>query len=60
MLFRSCRLAKEGKNLKPAVYDIDPAQDQHIALVKLEAMKMKLDVLTKEQSTYADDYSAGT
>lgn len=54
------RLAKEGKSMKPMVYDIDPAQDQDIALVKLHAMGMKLDRLTPEQKKYADDYSAGT
>lgn len=54
------RLAKEGKDMKPMVYDIDPAQDQMIARIKLEAMGMKLDRLTPEQVKYADDYSAGT
>lgn len=54
------RLAKEGKSLKPAVYDIDPAQDQEIALVKLNSLGMGLDELTPEQKRYADDYSAGT
>lgn len=54
------RLAKEGKDMKPIVYDIDPAQDQMIARIKLEAMGMKLDQLTSEQIKYADDYSAGT
>jgi adenosylhomocysteinase len=54
------RLAKEGKYLKPTVYDIDPAQDQEIALVKLNALGMKLDQLSAEQLKYADDYSAGT
>ncbi len=54
------RLAKEGSTMKPMVYDIDPAQDQEIALVKLSAMGMKLDRLTPEQAKYADDYSAGT
>jgi len=54
------RLAKEGKGMKPIVYDIDPAQDQEIALVKLSSMGMKLDKLTAEQKKYADDYSAGT
>ncbi len=54
------RLAKEGKSMKPIVYDIDPAQDQEIARIKLTSMGMKLDVLTPEQVKYADDYSAGT
>lgn len=54
------RLAKEGKTMKATVYDIDPAQDQEIALVKLHALGMKVDRLTPEQISYADDYSAGT
>ena len=54
------RLAKEGKTMKPIVYDIDPAQDQEIARIKLTSMGMKLDALTPEQVKYADDYSAGT
>lgn len=54
------RLAKEGKNMKPIVYDIDPAQDQSIALTKLQAIGMGLDELTPEQKKYSSDYSAGT
>ena len=54
------RLAKEGKTMKPIVYDIDPRQDQEIALVKLSSLGMKVDTLTPEQAKYADDYSAGT
>lgn len=54
------RLAKEGKSMKPVVYDIDPAQDQEIAMLKLKSMGMNVDKLTPEQAKYADDYSAGT
>jgi adenosylhomocysteinase len=54
------RLAKEGKSLKPLVHDIDPAQDQEIAGIKLAALGMKVDRLTPEQAKYANDYSAGT
>lgn len=54
------RLAQNGKNMKPDVYDIDPVQDQMIAKMKLQAIGMKLDELTAEQTKYADDYSAGT
>ncbi len=54
------RLAKEGKNLKPDVYDIDPKQDQELALIKLHALNMQIDELTLEQKKYAVDYSAGT
>lgn len=54
------RLAKEGKTMKPIVHDIDPAQDQEIARVKLHALGMSIDRLSDEQKRYADDYSAGT
>lgn len=54
------RLAKEGRTMKPTVYDIDAVQDQDIALVKLTSQGMGLDVLTEEQKRYSDDYSAGT
>jgi adenosylhomocysteinase len=54
------RLAKEGKSMKPIVYDIDPAQDQEIAMIKLGALGMSIDKLTPEQVKYASDYSAGT
>lgn len=55
-----CRLAKEGRQMKPQVYDIDPKQDQEIALIKLKSIGMNIDALTEEQRLYADDYSAGT
>jgi adenosylhomocysteinase len=54
------RLAKEGKSMKPIVHDIDPAQDQEIASIKLAALGMSIDKLTPEQAKYASDYSAGT
>jgi adenosylhomocysteinase len=54
------RLSQEGKSLKPKVYDIDPAQDQELALLKLSTMGLAVDTLTPEQIVYRDDYSAGT
>lgn len=54
------RLAQEGKSMKPQVYTLDPALDQEIAQVKLEASGVKIDRLTPEQERYARDYSAGT
>jgi len=54
------RLAKEGKTMKTEVYDIEAAQDQEIARVKLASMGMKIDELSAAQIKYADDYSAGT
>jgi adenosylhomocysteinase len=49
------RLAKEGKQMQKTVYDIDPKQDEEIALIKLTAMNMKIDQLTPEQVKYASD-----
>ena len=54
------RLAREGAQMAPQVYDIDPQQDQEIALVKLSSMGLKLDHLTPMQIAYHEDYSAGT
>jgi adenosylhomocysteinase len=54
------RLAREGKSLQKTVHDISPAQDEEIALLKLQTMGMSIDVLTPEQKSYATDYSSGT
>jgi adenosylhomocysteinase len=54
------KLAKEGKTLEKKVYELPPEQDQEIAATKLATMGLKIDALTQEQITYANDYSAGT
>ncbi|MCG3173514.1 MAG: Adenosylhomocysteinase [Myxococcota bacterium] len=54
------RLAKEGKKLQAAVYDISEEQDQELASVKLAATGLSIDRLTPEQIAYQDDYLAGT
>jgi adenosylhomocysteinase len=54
------RLAKEGKNLKPMVYDISEEQDQEIGRIKLKSMGMTIDTLTEEQLAYQNNYSEGT
>lgn len=54
------RLAREGKNLSPRVYDVDPAQDEEVARLKLETMGIDIDRLTPEQTAYLTDYEAGT
>jgi adenosylhomocysteinase len=54
------RLSKTGKDLKPMVYNIDKSQDQEIALAKLEAMNVKIDVLSPEQKEYLEGFSEGT
>ncbi len=54
------RMAKEGKSLKPGVYDITKAQDEEVASLKLATMGISIDALTGEQATYANNYLAGT
>ena len=54
------RLAREGKSLKPIVYDVDPAQDEEVARLKLETMGVRIDSLTPDQKAYLTDYQAGT
>ncbi len=54
------RLAREGKNLSPQVYDVDPAQDEEVARLKLETMGVQIDTLSLEQKDYLTDYEAGT
>jgi adenosylhomocysteinase len=54
------RLAREGKGLKPAVYDISAEQDQELARLKLATLGVRIDALTPEQVAYHGDYSAGT
>ena len=55
-----CRLAKEGSEMKPIVYDITTEQDQGLATTKLETLGFSIDSLTDEQIAYLDDYNAGT
>ena len=55
-----CRLAAEGENLQPQVYDIDLQQDMDLALTKLETLGFSIDELTPEQIAYSTDYTAGT
>jgi adenosylhomocysteinase len=55
-----CRLAKEGKDMQPIVYDITTEQDQGLATTKLATLGFDIDSLTEEQVAYLDDYNAGT
>jgi adenosylhomocysteinase len=54
------KLAKHGHTMKPLVYDIDKAQDQEIALAKLQAMGVEIDKLTPEQMAYLEGFAEGT
>ncbi len=55
-----CRLAKTGKSLDKKVYELPREQDQELAALKLSTIGISIDKLSKEQETYASDYSAGT
>jgi adenosylhomocysteinase len=46
--------------MKPLVYNIDRAQDQEIALAKLQSMGVEIDALTPAQKAYLDGFSEGT
>jgi len=54
------KLAKQGETMKPVVYDIEKAQDQEIALAKLQSMGVRIDSLTPEQKSYLDGFAEGT
>jgi adenosylhomocysteinase len=54
------RLAKEGKNLKPDVYEISEEQDREVAKLKLESMGINIDSLTKSQLQYLSGWEEGT
>lgn len=59
-LLALCWLARQGRELKPDVYDVPPEQDFKLASLKLETLGVEIDKLTPEQEAYLDDYSAGT
>jgi adenosylhomocysteinase len=53
-------MAKNGKNLKPAVYEFPKELDNETALAKLETMGISIDKWTEEQERYARAYAEGT
>ena len=59
-VFSLVRLAREGKDLEHVVHDIDPAQDQEVASIKLASQGVDIDELTPDQIAYLTDYSSGT
>lgn len=54
------KLAEQGQTMKPLVYNIDKAQDQEIALAKLQSMGIEIDLLTPAQKAYLEGFSEGT
>jgi adenosylhomocysteinase len=55
-----CRLAAEGKDMDPIVYDITKQQDVDVASTKLATLGFSIDELTQDQIKYTTDYTAGT
>ena len=46
------RMAQEGKNMKPDLYEVPRDIDQEVAMRKLKALGVEIDVLTEEQERY--------
>ena len=53
-------LTKKSKTLKKQVYPVPPQIDEQIARLKLKAMGVKIDKLTKEQKKYLTSWDVGT
>jgi len=53
-------LLAHSRELKPTVYPIPKALDEEIARLKLEALGVRIDVLTPEQSAYLASWQHGT
>jgi len=53
-------MLKNAKSLHKKVYSVPEAIDREIARLKLESMKVKLDVLTDEQLKYLNSWEEGT
>jgi adenosylhomocysteinase len=53
-------MVKNAKNMPPDVYTIPEAIDKEIARLKLEALGVKIDVLTPEQEEYLSQWQEGT
>jgi adenosylhomocysteinase len=53
-------MVKNHASLKPTVYSVPEEIDKNIALLKLAAMGVKIDVLTPEQESYLNEWRSGT
>jgi len=53
-------IAKNHKKLENIVYDVSQETDNKIAKLKLKAMGVKIDTLTKEQIKYLSSWEIGT
>lgn len=53
-------IIKEGKRLKPEVYDVPNEIDRAVAKLKLDTMGVRIDTMTREQEAYVKGWSEGT
>ncbi|MCK4463833.1 MAG: adenosylhomocysteinase, partial [Candidatus Omnitrophica bacterium] len=53
-------LVKHGKTLEKKVYKLPDEMDTEIARMKLKALGVKIDTLTKEQERYLASWELGT
>lgn len=56
----SAYMVKNFKRLEKKVYSVPEDIDKKIALLKLKAMGIKIDTLTKEQRNYLESWELGT
>jgi adenosylhomocysteinase len=53
-------MVKNAKKLEPKVYTVPADIDQNVARLKLEALGVSIDTLTKEQEKYLASWNEGT
>ena len=53
-------LVKNKGKLKPDVYPVPEAIDKEVGRLKLKAMNISIDSLTKEQKKYLESWEEGT
>lgn len=53
-------LAKNHRNLKPAVYSVPEAVDMDVARIRLKSQGIEIDTPTDEQIKYANSWTEGT
>ena len=53
-------LVRHARELQPKVYPVPEDIDREIARLKLAAMRIEIDTLTKEQSDYLSGWESGT
>jgi adenosylhomocysteinase len=53
-------MVKHARSLQPQVYDVPAEIDREVARLKLQAMGVRIDVLTPEQQRYLETWEEGT